>query len=153
MKVIKGDLISLFQNGEFDVIVHGCNAHCTMGSGIARSIREAYPIAYEVDCQTKKGDRSKLGSFTVASVVNPMNKEAQYIINAYTQYDYNPRVLQVDYKALRRCFKNIKSAYSGKRIAYPAIGCGLAGGDWNVVSKIIDEELAGEDHTFVIYQK
>ena len=32
--------------------------------GIARTIRELYPEAYEADCQTKKGDRSKIGSFS-----------------------------------------------------------------------------------------
>jgi O-acetyl-ADP-ribose deacetylase (regulator of RNase III) len=35
------------------------------------------------------------------------------------------------------------------RIGYPAIGAGLAGGDWEVISSIIEEELKGEDHTFV----
>ena len=29
------------------------------------------------------------------------------------------------------------------------IGAGLAGGDWKVISKIISEELQGEDYTLV----
>ena len=33
------------------------------------------------------------------------------------------------------------------------IGGGLAGGDWNIISAIINEELAGEDHTLVKYKK
>jgi hypothetical protein len=32
------------------------------------------------------------------------------------------------------------------------IGAGLAGGDWEIISAIINEELYGEDHTLVIYQ-
>ena len=39
--------------------------------------------------------------------------------------------------------------FSGKRIGYPAIGAGLAGGDWNIIKNIIDTALQGEDHTFV----
>jgi hypothetical protein len=33
------------------------------------------------------------------------------------------------------------------RIAYPLIGAGLAGGNWSIISAIIDEERAGLDHT------
>jgi len=40
----------------------------------------------------------------------------------------------------------------GMRIGYPLIGAGLAGGDWTIISAIIDEELKGEDHALVIYQ-
>jgi O-acetyl-ADP-ribose deacetylase (regulator of RNase III) len=43
--------------------------------------------------------------------------------------------------------KAIKTAFSGKRIGYPKIGAGLAGGDWDIIYPIICEELAGEHHT------
>jgi len=39
--------------------------------------------------------------------------------------------------------------FAGRRIGYPRIGAGLAGGDWQRIAAIIDEELAGEDHTLV----
>ena len=38
---------------------------------------------------------------------------------------------------------------AGKRIGLPQIGAGLGGGDWNIISKIIDEELQGENWTIV----
>ena len=38
------------------------------------------------------------------------------------------------------------------RIGYPKIGAGLAGGDWSIIEKIIDEELQGTDHTLVIFE-
>ena len=42
MKAIQGNLIHLVQNGEFDLIVHGCNWICTMGAGIAKEIKSAF---------------------------------------------------------------------------------------------------------------
>ena len=42
MKTIQGNLIHLAQNGEFDLIVHGCNCFCTMGAGIAKGIKAAF---------------------------------------------------------------------------------------------------------------
>ena len=31
-------------------------------------------------------------------------------------------------------------------------GAGLAGGDWDTISSIINEELEGEDHTLVVFK-
>jgi O-acetyl-ADP-ribose deacetylase (regulator of RNase III) len=47
----------------------------------------------------------------------------------------------------------VKQAYAGCRIGYPALGAGLAGGDWTLIAAIIDEELTGEDHVFVQWLK
>lgn len=35
----QGDLIERAENGDFDVIIQGCNCFHTMGAGIAKSIR------------------------------------------------------------------------------------------------------------------
>ena len=68
MKKITGDLIKLALEGEFDVIVHGCNCFCTMGAGIAKTIKQKFPAAYEADLQTVNGDKSKLGQISWANI-------------------------------------------------------------------------------------
>jgi O-acetyl-ADP-ribose deacetylase (regulator of RNase III) len=45
----------------------------------------------------------------------------------------------------------VKAEFSGRRMAYPLIGAGLAKGDWKQIERIINEELAGEDHCLVEY--
>ena len=72
------------------------------------------------------------------------------IVNAYTQYRWIGEN-NCDYDAIKNVFIKIKQLYSGKRIAYPMIGCGLAGGNWAIVSQIIDHVLFGEDHTLIIW--
>ncbi|WP_444933164.1 hypothetical protein [Microbulbifer sp. JTAC008] len=54
-----------------------------------------------------------------------------------------------DYEAIRSVFTKVKKDFPGKRIGYPLIGAGLAGGDWEVISSIIENELEGENHTLV----
>lgn len=54
IKEIKGDLIELFKQCNFDLIVHGCNCHITMGAGIAKQIKDNFPIAYEEDLKYNK---------------------------------------------------------------------------------------------------
>ena len=147
MNVIEGDLIELTLNGKFDVIVHGCNCFCQMNAGIAKSIKDAFPEVYEVDLTTIIADPEKLGQISSVSVIR--NNHKTTIINAYTQFDTQDNKVNINYQALRSCFALIKKAYSGKKIAYPMIGAGLASGDWNKISSIIDEELKDEFHTLV----
>ena len=149
MKSEKGDLITLALAGRFDVIVHGCNCFCSMGGGIAKTIQEIFPEAYAADLCTVKGDRNKLGSFSYAAVNR--NGRIIAIVNGYSQYHFHGTDFLVDYPAVRRLFAKIKAEFSGKRIGYPKIGAGLAGGDWQILATIIDQELDGEDHTVVLY--
>ncbi len=150
MKEVKGDLIKMAINGDFDVIVHGCNCYCTMGAGIAKSIKKTFPEAYQVDQLTEKGSNKKLGTISFATVER--NGTEITIINAYTQFNYRGKGVLLNYDAIRKCFQAIKLNFSGKRIGYPKIGAGLARGDWNLISTIIEQELQEESHTLVIYK-
>ena len=146
-----GNLITMAENGQFDIIVQGCNCHNTMGRGIAKEIRERYPEAYASDCRTIKSDPKKLGTFSAANVT-AHNGNKFTIINAYTQYNYSGNKLHADYAAIRKAFNLIARTYPvTSRIAYPLIGAGLAGGDWAIISSIIREELdpLGFEHTLV----
>ncbi|MFW2365793.1 MAG: phosphatase [Desulforhopalus sp.] len=149
MNIIEGDLIALALAGRFDVIVHGCNCFCTMGAGIARVVQDEFPEAYAADLVTVKGDRNKLGDYSFAEVKREQHEIT--IVNGYTQFHYQGDTVLVDYDAVEKLFTKIKQQFSGKRIGYPKIGAGLAGGDWDRISMIIDDKLAGEDHHLVLY--
>lgn len=135
---------------EFELILHGCNCQCTMGKGIALQIKEKYPEAYEVDCRTKKGDRSKLGTISFTTNTTPI------VVNCYTQFDYRPKyedpaTLYLDYNALKQALIMVKKTFSGKKIGMPRIGASLAGGDWSIIIRIIEDVLGDEDVTIVNY--
>jgi O-acetyl-ADP-ribose deacetylase (regulator of RNase III) len=147
MKRIKGNLIHLAQEGQFDLIIHGCNCFCTMGAGIAKQIRSQFPQAWEADLATQSGDRSKLGSYSKACINTPSGR--LHVINAYTQYHYSGDGVLVDYDAVTKVFTALKNQFHGQRMGYPKIGAGLAGGDWKIISEIIDSALDGETHTLV----
>lgn len=150
MKKIEGDLIAMAQQGRFDVIIHGCNCFNAMHSGIAARIKVAFPEVCQADLETEKGNRAKLG--TCISVECAMANHHLIVINAYTQYYRRGPGILVDYDAIRSCFKWIRQKYGSKRIGIPKIGAGLAGGDWSVISGIIEQELDGVDCTLVNYK-
>jgi O-acetyl-ADP-ribose deacetylase (regulator of RNase III) len=131
----KGNLL----DSSAPVIAHGCNCFNTMGAGVALAIRNKYPLAYQADLETVKGDRNKLGTFTKAQV-----EPEKIVYNLYTQYSMGTHKIQLDYQALENSFeamvKDIKQNRSLRSpiIAIPRIGCGLAGGNWDVVKEIIE---------------
>ena len=147
MKAIQGDLIKLAVDGQFDVIVHGCNCFCTMGAGIAKAVKDEFPEAYAADLSTIKGSREKLGTFSEAMIIR--NGHKIVVINAYSQFHWRGKGNKADYNSLKAIFSQIKKKYTGKRIGYPLIGAGLAGGDWIIISQIIEKALQGENHTLV----
>jgi O-acetyl-ADP-ribose deacetylase (regulator of RNase III) len=149
MKIMSGDLLALALSGEFDVIVHGCNCQCVMGKGIALSIKQQFPEAYEADLATAKGDRSKLGTISVAKIDRPTANFS--VVNAYTQFHWRGKGVLADHAAIRTAFQPVKQRFAGLRIGYPKIGAGLAGGDWDIIAAIIDSELAGKEHTSVVF--
>lgn len=130
------------------VIVHGCNAHGVMGSGFAKQVKTQFPkafAAYRHDFEKPivAGWVDRLGTYTWAQV-----SQDKYIINAITQRDYgrDPNVVYVDYDALERAFIGLATGVLKDKVKqlgvhFPLIGCGLANGDWSVVSQIIDYAL------------
>lgn len=154
MKEINGDLLTLAFNGEFDVIIHGCNCFNIMSGGIAKQVRERIPEACEADLNFgERGDKKKLGGYS--SVLVKRGDNFFTVINAYTQHDIKRKSgeVVVDYKAIRQAFKKINEDFPDDdiRFGYPAIGSGLAGGDWEKIRVIIEEELKDRNHTFVRY--
>ncbi len=147
MKTVSGDLIKLALNGDFDVIIHGCNCFCTMGAGIAKGIKTEFPEAFKADVNTEKGSKEKLGTYSSATVLR--NGREITIVNAYTQYNWRGRGVKVDYEAIQKVFASVKQSFAGQRIGYPLIGAGLAGGDWSIIYNTISSELNGENHTLV----
>lgn len=159
LKVIFGDLLQLANSGHFDVIVHGCNCHNTMGAGIALQIKNKYPQAYEADLKTIKSDKNKLGNYTYAIAKNNAAVPGDFVIvNAYTQYNYNQSQygsdeVLLDYHALQNVLEQIAQDFNGYKIGFPLIGCGLAGGDEKRVVSMITKELGNQDITIVKFDK
>lgn len=151
MKIVKGDIITLAKQGNFDVIIHGCNCFCTWGKGLAVPMKQNFPDAFKADKATIYGDVGKLGAYS--SVYINRDELDLVVVNAYTQYNYGTNKRHADYNAIEKVFTLIAKDFAGKRIAYPMIGAGLAGGNWNIIANIIENCLSGQNHTLVKYFK
>lgn len=148
IKFVKGNLITMAKNGEFDVIIHGCNIWHAMGAGIALQIKKAFPEAYEADLKTLKGDTGKIGTYSIGYVDLEEDK-VLCVVNAYTQEDYGPNGDRFDYCGFEMILKRLKSQMRDCRIGMPLIGCGLAGGNKERILGIIEEIIGDLDVTIV----
>lgn len=131
LKHAKGNLLDMAENGDFDIIVQGCNCFNTMGGGLAREIRERYPVAATVDSETLKGDYNKLGNYTTAFTSKFL------IVNAYTQFNMSRGTDVFQYTAFQLILEKLLYQFGDKRIGMPYIGCGLAGGDPDTIIPMI----------------
>lgn len=146
-----GDLIKLAQEGNFQVIGHGCNCFCTMKSGLAPQMAKAFGCDdYYYEHNRYYGDISKLGNIDYKTFKYEGFKLS--VVNCYTQYSFNVAEKPLDYEALILCFRKMNFTFKGQHIGLPQIGCHLAGGDWEVVKKIIKKEFKDCNVTVVIYK-
>lgn len=157
-----GDLISAAQAGEVNVIAHCCNCMNTMKSGIAPKIASAFPEAWTADQMTTRGDRAKLGTLSSAFCKNGL-----LVYNLYGQYTFTGRregKMDLDYWALRSALSAMAVSLHAKcrtldmsthdlRIGLPKIGAGLAGGDWGIISRMIEGRLRDFDVTIYVLKE
>lgn len=127
MKIICGDILSV----NHGVIIHQVNCKRVMGAGLALQIRRKYPQHF-ADYMAAE---PKLGDIVITRVHSKL-----YVIGVYGQYSYGRYGLYTNYSALRTamikaaCF----AAQKNLQMFIPyGIGCGLAGGDWSQVEKIL----------------
>lgn len=147
---------SNYDNNSFHFIVHGCNAQGAMGTGFAKELRERYPTAYKEYAKYHKTFGLSLGDYV--SVLVQYNL---MIINAVTQqyYGYDGKKY-VNYDAIGKVFESLNQLIpevckitnaSNIYVHFPSIGAGLAGGDWSIISSLIDEKLNDERVTKIHY--
>lgn len=158
IKEIKGDLIALAKRNHFNVIIHGCNCQGVMGKGIAFQIKQNFPKVSKID---SKGELP--GTICAVTFSSGLT-----VVNAYTQIywgkandkhkSYSPvnnheeelyDTQKNRYEFIRSCLRSVNKIFTGKKIGLPLIGCGLAGGSWDIVKSIIIEEMNDCDVTIV----
>lgn len=136
---LTGDIL----NVKDGIICHQVNYFGVMGGGVAAAIAENILTeeqyrAYADYC--KQAGRTALGTVQFLGCTDSL-----IVANMFCQDDARARGGMVeggitDYDAMSRCFVRVRSMalLQGKRVYIPRnIGCGIAGGSWNLVWRIL----------------
>jgi O-acetyl-ADP-ribose deacetylase (regulator of RNase III) len=175
-KEVEGNLITLAQQGKYDVITHGCNCFCSMQAGIAPQMAKAfgcdkfpkekrYGIEVGLDGLEHTVETGNVGDINKLGTIDYLTQTRSggtsefdifdfdlTVVNSYTQYHYGRNhkdgvLIPVDYDAIRMCMRKINYLFKGKKIGLPKIGAGLAGGIWE------KREMTEEQHKFYLTNK
>ena len=99
----------IYKNGNLldattDVIAHQVNCQGVMGSGVAKQIKEKWPIVYK-DYLNDYAGNANLGTVLFSKI-----NENQYIANMYSQDNFMPRNLRhTNYDAFKSCLDHIRN--------------------------------------------
>lgn len=141
VKYVKGDLFET----DCDLIAHGVNCKNAFGSGVAGLMSKKYPRAKSMYHEKYEQEGWWLGD---AQFV--FQNDGKYVANCATQDNYGySGERNANYPAIRMCMEKVRefARYKHLSIAIPKIGAGLAGGDWNLIEKIIEEVFLDYDVT------
>ena len=128
-------------NAEAEIIAHQTNCMGVMGAGVALQIKNKLLSAdefkkYETLCKMKDADE-------LLGTVQYLNAEnGKLIANVFGENIPTGTGLDTDYRALQEGLQSVHDYASdiGASVAIPGLmGCGLAGGDWNIVRKMIED--------------
>ena len=158
INVIKGDVTQASEN----IIVHQVNTLNKMGAGVAKALYTKYPMVKSQYHTTTKqlldiegGRNSELLGFVDLVTVGA----DKIIANLYGQIaiakSRTDKHVYTSYQALTEGFESL-AEYAQKNnytIAMPyGIGCGLANGDWNKVTEIIESVFSKYNQQVTLYQ-
>jgi O-acetyl-ADP-ribose deacetylase (regulator of RNase III) len=153
---IKGDLLEV-KNG---IIGHGVNCQGAFGSGVALGIKNKYPNVYEAYRRCvwySDSPQDLLGMVQLVSTKPDgayCNKEDTVLVaNIFTQLNYGKDGKRyLDYEALYVGFEKLynRSTMYDLPLCIPKIGCGLAGGDWGIVSLMIEKAYPKDVYVYEI---
>ena len=132
IRYVKGDLLEAPEQ----IILQACNSLGVMGAGVAKLIREKWPKAY----QDYRDSYDSYG-LPLGSIVSSKQPDGKIILNAITQDTIGRTGVHVSYWAIANVMYQLDQNVTVQKVgsvAMPAIGSGLAGGDWPVIEAIIE---------------
>lgn len=135
---------------EIMIIFHICNDINRWGKGFVTFVSDRWPLSKEIYHAGSK----KLGTVSIGEVDKNL-----YVANMIAQHDIRwiDGVPPIRYDALRECLVELSRwagtlKKDGTVISFhgPYMGAGYAGGDWNIIEGIIEENL--RDFPVYIYK-
>lgn len=148
IKFLSGDLFS----SKKDVLVNAVNCVGVMGAGIAKIFKERYPEMFEDYVKKCEQNVVQLGKPYLFPDVEVLPQfEVKRILNFPTVQHWSTPAKLDDISAGLDYLLGHYKEWGIKSIAFPALGCGVGGLSWDVVSKLMYEKLAKSELDVEIY--
>ena len=141
---VKGDATEPIGSGT-KIIVHVCNDIGKWGAGFVLALSNKWSEP-EAQYKSIKPERRKLGMIQYVNV-----ESDTIVVNMIGQHTCSPNLFGVPpvrYEAIGVCLRKVAEfagaiADGGREVSIhmPEIGCGLAGGKWSIMEKVIENAV------------
>jgi O-acetyl-ADP-ribose deacetylase (regulator of RNase III) len=149
---VKGDATSPVGEGP-RIVVHVCNDIGGWGKGFVLALSKRWPAAERSYQEWHKSSAEvpfELGQVQFVEV-----ELSIWVANLIGQHGIRPAsgIPPVRYEAVREGLRRVADFALIKEatVHMPRIGCGLAGGSWDEVGRIVQEELADKGLLVCVY--
>lgn len=143
---------TLPQGHGLGIIAHVCNDIGQWGKGFVLPLGKRYPDAEK---QYREWFQQNALPFALGRVQFVEVAPKLWVANMIGQHGIARRggLPPVRYDALRECLRRVgEFALEHKAcVQMPRIGCGLAGGSWEEVSPLVEEELVASGVSVTVY--
>lgn len=132
MKIQSSNILDI----NYGIIAHQVNCKGVMGAGLAKALRSKYPIIFSRYREFCLAGRFRPGMVQFVCVADSL-----YVCNLAGQDEYSTDKQYTDYAALAIALPKLHQVGQARRLPIYMpykMGCGLAGGDWDVVSELIN---------------
>lgn len=128
---LKGDLFK----SPAQVLVNTVNTVGVMGKGVALEFKKQYPLMFKKYQELCEAKRLNVGDLALYRAPN------KWILLFPTKIHWrNPSKIEYIEKGLK-CFVNGWDKYNIESIAFPKLGCGNGGLDWEIVKRLMEKYL------------
>lgn len=135
------------------IICHICNDIGAWGKGFVTALSKKWSspeAAYRKWYQQRNQNDFKLGSIQLIRV-----EEDIWVANMIAQHKIRTNSVDspIRYFAVESCLELLRESalQLSASIHMPRIGCGLAGGNWNLIEPIISDQLSSFDISVTVY--
>lgn len=154
--IIDGDLFKNLK--QHSILIHQTNCLGIANAGIAKQIKNMFPgwfKHYSEYCKLNSSDYI-LGTFHIYNVPDSDIK----ICSVFGQNGIGKEQRQTDYEAWKKVLPEIVSSLENRyymndiwtvRMPY-GIGCGLGGGDWNIMKDLFEYYAGSSPVDFIFYR-
>ncbi len=136
---IEGNLL----DSNATLILHQVNCQGVMGSGVAKAIRDKWPVVYE---KYKNYCETIVYGQLLGTVLPVSVSPEQRVMNLFAQdnFGYDGK-RYTSYDAIDTCFKKVASyceKHDVKSIALPwHMSCDRGGANWNIIMEMLNEHF------------
>ncbi|MDQ3816248.1 MAG: ImmA/IrrE family metallo-endopeptidase [Acidobacteriota bacterium] len=148
----RGDATDPRDDGDYRIIAHIVNDKTAVWGGVfARAVKKRWPQA-QTDFERWSAEEKRNLSLGNARLVKVDERLAVFTMVAQRGYGESNKP-RIKYSALKSCLEALANVAMrhGASIHMPRIGSGQAGGNWDVISELIEDALCGRGIKVYVY--